>query len=471
MFTGYLLILLTTSLVYYYSSTGSDAVATDLPLDRWVARQQATSFKTIMKNINPPGTSRGFFAASLSTYKPDYFYTWTRDAALVARVIASIPETNLTVLTDYVDFQISTQMTPTVCNCLGEPKFNTDGSGYTGSWGRPQNDGPAERAIAFIAIANRYHLEGHDPTYITDTLIPAIVKDLDYVASVWQEACFDLWEEIKGVHFYTLMVMRRALLDAIDFFDAYSDTPFRSDHNYKSTAYQIEKRIESFWSSHQNYITSTQDVRNGVQKPSGLDVSTLLAANLLSSRNDGFFTPGSDKVLATAHALEEAFKSIYPLNQQLDEHLGTSIGRYPEDIYDGVGTSVGNPWFIATATYTELYYLAIKEWKQVGVVINDINRSFFYRLFGSSEVSSSFMELQKTHYYAPGSVELDQLIHRATVAADKYFATIQYHQDRNGSMSEQFDRYIGYMAGARDLTWSHAAFISAAKAKSFYPVS
>lgn len=136
MFTGYLLILLTTSLVYYYSSTGSDAVATDLPLDRWVARQQATSFKTIMKNINPPGTSRGFFAASLSTYKPDYFYTWTRDAALVARVIASIPETNLTVLTDYVDFQISTQMTPTVCNCLGEPKFNTDGSGYTGSWGR-----------------------------------------------------------------------------------------------------------------------------------------------------------------------------------------------------------------------------------------------------------------------------------------------------------------------------------------------
>lgn len=289
------------------------------------------------------------------------------------------------------------------------------------------------------------------------------------MASVWQEACFDLWEEIEGVHFYTLMVMRRALLDAADFFDANSDTPFRSDHNYKSTAYQIEKRIESFWSSHQNYITSTQDVRNGVQKPSGLDVSTLLAANLLSSRNDGFFTPGSNKILATAHALEEAFKSIYPLNQQLDAHLGTSIGRYPEDIYDGVGTSVGNPWFIATAAYTELYYLAIKEWKQVGVVIDDINRPFFQRLLGSN-ASTSFKNSQNLHYYAPGSVELDQLIHRATVTADKYLATIQYHQHRNGSMSEQFDRYIGYMAGARDLTWSHAAFISAAKAKSSHPI-
>lgn len=326
---------------------------------------------------------------------------------------------------------------------------------------RPQNDGPAERAIAFMAIANRWHVEGHDQTYIADTLVPAITKDLNYVVDIWQQPCYDLWEEIEGVHFYTLMVMRRALLDAVDFFDTNSDTPFRVDH-YKSTAYQIEKRIESFWSSHQNYITSTQDVRNGVQKPSGLDVSTLLAANLVSHRNDGFFTPGSDKVLATAHALEDTFKSIYPLNQQLDENLGTSIGRYPEDIYDGIGTSVGNPWFIATAAYTELYYLAIKEWKQVGVVINDINRPFFHRLLDTSST-------QKT-YYAPGSVELDQILYRASHMADKYLATIQYHQNRNGSMSEQFDRYIGYMAGARDLTWSHAAFITAAKAKSFTPI-
>ncbi|KAI8645435.1 Six-hairpin glycosidase-like protein [Parasitella parasitica] len=457
---SHLLILFITSLIYHYCSAGLDALQTDSPLDIWLARQHVTSFKTIMHNINPPGTSRGFFAASLSTYKPDYFFTWTRDAALVTRVIASLPETNLTVLTDYVDFQIKTQITPTVCNCLGEPKFNTDGSGYTSSWGRPQNDGPAERAIAFIAIANRWRLEGQDQIYITDTLAPAIIKDLNYVVDVWQQPCYDLWEEIEGVHFYTLMVMRRALLDAVDFFDAHSDTPFRDD-SYRSTAYQIEKRIEFFWSSHLNHITSTQDIRNGVQKPSGLDVSILLAANLVSERNDGFFTPDSDKILATAHALENTFKSIYPLNQQLDERLGTSIGRYPEDFYDGIGISVGNPWFIATAAYTELYYLAIKKWKQVGVVINDINRPFFCQLLGTS---TPYFAQQNT-YYAPGSLELDHLIFKATLSADKYLATIQYHQARNGSISEQFDRYIGYMAGARDLTWSHAAFITAAKAK------
>ncbi|CEP14395.1 hypothetical protein [Parasitella parasitica] len=461
MLISYLLILLT-GLVYHYSSAGPDTLPTELSLEAWLARQHVTSFKTIMNNINPPGTSRGFFAASLSTYKPDYFYTWTRDAALVSRVITSLPETNLTILTDYVDFQIRTQVTPTVCNCLGEPKFNTDGTGYTSPWGRPQNDGPAERAIAFMKIADRWYLEGHDQAYITNILVPAITKDLNYIKDVWQQPCYDLWEEIDGIHFYTLMVMRRALLDAVDFFNAHSDTPFRTD-SYKSTAYQIEKRIELFWSSHLNYITSTQDVRNGVQKASGLDVSTLLAANLVSERNDGFFTPGSDKILATAHALENAFKSIYPLNQQLDERLGTSIGRYPEDVYDGVGISLGNPWFIATAAYTELYYLAIKEWKQVGVVINGINRSFFHRLLGNS--APNFFQ-QNTSYYAPGSLELEHLIYKATLSADKYLATIQYHQARNGSISEQFDRYIGYMAGARDLTWSHAAFLTAAKAKS-----
>jgi glucoamylase len=30
---------------------------------------------------------------------------------------------------------------------LGEPKFNIDGTAFTGSWGRPQRDGPALRWV------------------------------------------------------------------------------------------------------------------------------------------------------------------------------------------------------------------------------------------------------------------------------------------------------------------------------------
>lgn len=173
----------------------------------------------------------------------------------------------------------------------------------------------------------------------------------------------------------------------------------------------------------------------------------------------GFFTPGSDKMLATAYHLEQVFKSLYPLNQNTNAgQLGTSIGRYPEDVYDGYGTSRGNPWFIATATFTELYYLAMKEWRQKGLVINDVNRPFFQRILSNEHIAVNT-------FYTPGSLELDQIMYKTSKFADQFLATIQYHQHRNGSMSEQFDRYIGYMAGARDLTWSHAAVLSAIKAR------
>jgi glucoamylase len=40
------------------------------------------------------------------------------------------------IIKDYVTFQANTQTESTPCNCLGEPKFNPDGSAYTGAWGR-----------------------------------------------------------------------------------------------------------------------------------------------------------------------------------------------------------------------------------------------------------------------------------------------------------------------------------------------
>jgi glucoamylase len=65
-----------------------------------------------------------------------------------------------TVIEEYVDAQAYLQ---TVTNPsgdlssgsgLGEPKFNVDMSSFTGSWGRPQRDGPALRAIVLIDFGN-----------------------------------------------------------------------------------------------------------------------------------------------------------------------------------------------------------------------------------------------------------------------------------------------------------------------------
>jgi hypothetical protein len=63
----------------------------------------------------------------------------------------------LTVIQEYINSQayIQTVSNPSgslSSGGLGEPKFNIDETAYTGSWGRPQRDGPALRATALISF-------------------------------------------------------------------------------------------------------------------------------------------------------------------------------------------------------------------------------------------------------------------------------------------------------------------------------
>ncbi|CAO3577284.1 unnamed protein product [Absidia cylindrospora] len=439
----------------------------------WVENQQEECLQHLLANVNPVGTRRGFIAASPSKVNPNYFYTWTRDASLISYVVATLLDqrqklshytTNLAskmdlnqVLYDYVDFQIHTQHTVdrTPCQCLGEPKFNADGSPFVNIWGRPQNDGPAERTIAMIQFANVLVERNTDTTpldYIRTTLKPSIYLDLDYVVRSWKEPCFDLWEEIKGIHFYTLMVMRRGLLDGSDFALKHDDS--KRVHLYRHFARRIEQRLLSFWSSSDNYIKVTQDQVQGQQKPSGLDISILLAANLAAPLKDGFFTPESDKILATAKALEDAFANLYPLNtnKQDDDKAATAMGRYPEDRYDGYGLSIGNPWFLATTAMAELYYLAMMAWQhQGGVEVTNINHGFFKERDSTVEVG---------HFYKVDHPDFDALRHSLASDADRFLLTVQHHQGLDGALSEQYNRDTGFLQGAPHLTWSYASLIS-----------
>lgn len=63
----------------------------------------------------------------------------------------------LTVIEEYISAQayIQTLSSPSgdlSSGGLGEPKFNVDETAFTGSWGRPQRDGPALRATALISF-------------------------------------------------------------------------------------------------------------------------------------------------------------------------------------------------------------------------------------------------------------------------------------------------------------------------------
>lgn len=334
---------------------------------------------------------------------------------------------------------------------------------------RPQNDGPAARALTFIRLAHVHP----DPDYFQKVLKPAIARDLDYLKDVWSEPCFDLWqvsrsfavkgsavltsdfsfrEETCGVHFYTL----KSIYSVFEHAQALFDTDVFHD-----TMQAIQKRLATFWSDERLYLEVTQDPCNDyddTKKSSRLDTATLLAA-LHAPAQDGF-GPTSDAILATTSAVVTRFEALYPLNAHRGD-LGVAVGRYPEDTYDGYrGDGMGNPWFLTTAAVAEVYYHAIATWMSARrpVVINPTNLAFFKRFMTPTTTLT-------TGVYDWGTPRFTELMHAMAHEADQFLATIQSHQRPNGSLSEQFNRYTGFEMGARDLTWSYAAFISSANAR------
>jgi len=183
----------------------------------------------LIANVHPKGTAPGCVIASPSTYKPDYFYQWTRDASLVLRALVLRYEEGdkdmFPLLHDFVEATKDMQHRDTPSGGyrtggLGEVKFEVDRTPFTGNWGRPQRDGPALRASTLMAFARNYqkvdspkakeYIEKHlyDGLDLTETAIKA---DLDYVVQYWNQEAFDLWEEVNGRHFYTLMVQLRSM--------------------------------------------------------------------------------------------------------------------------------------------------------------------------------------------------------------------------------------------------------------------
>lgn len=444
------------------SATGSPTATPPSGLSSWITSENAISNNIMYANIDTPGAAAGFIVASPSTSNPDYYYSWVRDSALTMHVVvdqfnttSAKNSTVANIIKDYVTFQAHTQTESTPCNCLGEPKFNPDGSAYTGPWGRPQNDGPAERAITLMQFADSWIGQGNDPSYVTNTLNPVIFKDLNYITTVWSNTCFDLWEEVNALHFFTLMVQRRALLAGANYAARNGQS-----NNYNSVASSISSKIDTFYSSTNGYINYSQNYNSGINyKSSGLDVAVLLGA-IHGGMGDGFYTSSSDKILATSVHIKSAFASVFPINSGTT--LGVAIGRYPEDQYNGVGTSQGNPWFLATTLYAELYYRAISEWKAAGkITVTSISQPFFAQFYSAAKAGD---------VYASSSSQFTTVTTAVANAADLFFATVQKHANADGSLSEEFDRSSGIATGAVKLTWSHAAFITAAKARSGKPV-
>jgi glucoamylase len=139
---------------------------------------------------------------------------------------------------------------------------------------------------------------------------------------------------------------------------------------------------------------------------------------------------------------------FYPINKGTPYGAAVAVGRYAEDVYYG-----GNPWYLTTLAAAEQLYDALYVWKQEGSLSVTLTSLGFFRdmvptvdLGVHSATTSTFKELcDAVLDYADGFVDF-----------------VRIYVEPDGSMAEQFDKYHGRPMSARDLTWSYAAFLTAA---------
>ncbi len=447
-------------------------------LETWLQTENAVAATKLASNT----LGNGAVIASPSRDNPNYFFHWVRDAELTMDVVVSeyihsrdaADQTRyFSLLTSYLDFslrnQITTNLSSSLGRGLGEPKFNTDGAAFDAPWGRPQDDGPALRAVTFTRLANFLLDSGAaDKVQLVkiklyDSVLPTsslIKRDLEYVSHNWQKTCFDLWEETQGHHFYTRIVQRRALVEGAKLARRLDD-PGAADW-YTAQAGALETEIRKHWNQGQGIISATLDRDGGIDyKSSGLDTAVILGVLHAHLSGDDFFSPTSDMVLATASKLATKFGAIYDINRIKDDGaggtLGIAIGRYPEDRYGGeVGTSEGNPWVLCTLALAELYYRATREWERSGQLrLTDANTQWL-----ASINADKFRSLTAGQALSKDAQAFRDITAEVKAAAARQLRRVKYHAFSDGSLSEQMNRHSGFMQSARDLTWNCASVIT-----------
>lgn len=476
-----------------YNSNSNQTTTDTIEFDLWIVNQTDISFNGILSNIGGIGiksedVSPGCVIASPSKNNPNYFFQWVRDAAITINSLVEYLKDNKDDLNNPISQQLLLAIESYIANSfilqrldnksgtwkslegLGEPKFMADSTQFNENWGRPQRDGPGLRIITisnFVKFLidndlNTSHPDLPNLEYIYNEILK---PDLTYIIENWDKNGFDLWEEIDSIHLFTSLTMLKALKSGFEISKLFNDSDFSFKLRLSFISLRFYIMVESgFKNSNIPYLIETPSLLfEG--KRSGLDIASILASlkshdmDDISDFVDIPFAIDDSSVFSTLTALINDMKFRYPINHsQVGFTKGFALGRYPEDLYDGYGISEGNPWFISTATASELlfklvYYLYYHD--QDLIITND-QFPFF-----ASFTDLDLMLNSDRIIFPYGSDAFIETTSALLKYADSFLEVIQLHVDENGNMSEQFNRYSGYMEGAEKLTWSYSSFWSA----------
>ena len=430
------------------------------PLGRWIECQYRHSAVAMMRSVSPlgivknrPGFAqtvrprKGSIVASpvLGAYdpEPDYFFHWFRDSAVVIDALRILYEDGdldgefFTHFADFVDFSLALQdldgrplntspwreaIAPDYLQyvrteadlaaahgeaLLGETRVNPDGTLDISKWPRPQSDGPAMRAIALLRWQNTVRLEDGLASAV-DALLRA---DLRYTLRHWREASFDIWEEEKGLHYYTLRTASRALQAGADWLERRGEEKDAAACRTETTA--ILSTLDGFWREDLQFYKS-RILESHAPSTKELDISVIFAA-IHAGEDSATHSARDPRMQATLARLEALFDAEYAINKNRDAARGPAMGRYAGDAYYS-----GGAYYFSTLAAAEFCFRA-----------------------------------------AARSPAMKQLTERG----DAFLETVRAYTPPSGELSEQFDQNTGVQRSAQQLAWSYAAFISCTHAR------
>jgi len=386
------------------------------------------------------------YPANAPGISQDYVFNWVRDAAITTLEIAAATSSQAgqpaQALFDYVNFADLCQRN--AAPTKGHACFTIEGQPRPWS---EQNDGPAIQTVAILAA-----FEQLDPA-AQQVATALIGRNLEFLLGCYADQTTNLWEEHIGYSFFARSVQLRCFREV-----AANRLGIPVPNGIADAITWLEDALLAHWNG-SYYATMIGGAAPGDPHqpavPEGYDPNIdIVQASIYGA------VPCTDtKLLATAAQLisqwaDESSPEVYPVNLT-DARLGVGpmLGRYPGDLYDGGSDSLGDhPWALCTANFAQLYYELANEIESSGSLPLDERSETFFGQIGIT-----------------ASTKVQSAVEVLRDAGDAMLRAVVYHSDHL-ELSEQFDGISGYEKSVRDLTWSYAAFLSAARARSGQPV-
>ncbi|HET9390923.1 MAG TPA: glycoside hydrolase family 15 protein [Steroidobacteraceae bacterium] len=430
-------------------------------LEPWLDAQLERAVRGMLMSVSPLGIikSRPGFGQTVRPHRgsvvaspvladwdpePDYFFHWFRDSAVVMDALRLLFESRhlgaeaVTHFADFVDFSLSLRALdgPTLlaerswrerCSTefekflrsesdlasvrgeivVAEARVNADATLDFSSWGRPQHDGAPMRALVVLRWTRAAPLEPRLKVRVWELLR----ADLAFTASYWREPSYDIWEEDKGLHYYTLCVSAAALEEGARWLEGEGETELAQ--SYLGEARSIRDMLEELWLPESGHYRS-RVLSSGARSVKELDISVILAA-IHADGDRPAHTVCDPRMHRTLERLEALFDAAYPINRSRPKGLAPAMGRYDGDVYFS-----GGAYYFSTLGAAE----------------------FCFRAACRCENAAAWSE-----------------------RGDAFLRTVRAYTPADGQMSEQFDQRTGEQSSARHLAWSYACFISCVAAR------